>query len=109
MDVAFNGRNSLIKFRGLTLKRSKTKPSKKKSLLILQNLPAFSFASMIYFQFMIMRYFEVLFVENENFTAGFKIYFSILLFVGIMIYGSAKKVSQGILNKANQLYPEAFA
>ena len=109
VDVAFNGRNSLIRFRGLTLKRSKTKPSKKKSLLILQNLPAFSFASMIYFQFMIMRYFEVLFVENENFTAGFKIYFSILLFVGIMIYGSAKKVSQGILNKANQLYPEAFA
>ena len=107
LDFAFNGRISLIKFRLLTLKKSKT--SSKKNLLILQNLPAFSYASMIYLQFMLMRYFEVFFVENENFTAGFKIYFSISLFVGILIYSSAKKVSQGVLNKAKKQYPEAFA
>ena len=107
LDFAFNGRISLIKFRLLTLKKSKT--TSKKNLLILQNLPAFSYASMIYLQFMLMRYFEVFFVENENFTAGFKIYFSISLFVGILIYSSAKKVSQGILNKAKKQYPEAFA
>ena len=109
LDFAFNGRISLIKFRLLTLKKSKTKTLSKKNLLILQNLPAFSYTSMIYLQFMLMRYFEVFFVENENFTAGFKIYFSISLFVGILIYSSAKKVSQGILNKAKQQYPEAFA
>ncbi len=109
LDIAFIGRNSLIKFRLLTLKKSKTKTARKKNLLILQNLPAFSFAGIIYLQFMLMRYFKVLFVDNENFSAGFKIYFSILLFLGILINGSAKKVSQGILNKAKQLYPEAFA
>lgn len=109
LDIAFNGRNNLIKNRWLTLKKSKTKTSSKKNLLILQNLPAFNFASIIYLQFLLMRYFKVLFVENENFTSGFKIYFSIILFLGVLIYGSAKKVSQGILNKAKQFYPEAFA
>ena len=109
LDIVFNGRNSLIKNRWLILKKSKTKTSGKKNLLILQNLPAFNFASIIYIQFLLMRYFKVFLVENENFPASFKIYFSIILFLGILIYGSAKKVSQGIINKAKQLYPEAFA
>ena len=109
LDIFFNGRNSLIKNQWLILKKSKTKTSGKKNLLILQNLPAFNFASIIYIQFMLMKYFKVFLVENENFPASFKIYFSIILFLGILIYGSAKKVSQGIINKAKQLYPEAFA
>ena len=110
IDIAFNGRFSVIKINWNFKRKLKTKKiTNKKNLLILQNLPAFSFASMIYLQFMLIRYFEVLFVENENLTTGFKVYFSILVFGGVLIYISAKNISQGILYKAKQMYPEAFA
>lgn len=109
IDIAFNGSFSLIKFYWNPLKKRKTKVEKKKNLLMLQNLPAFSFGSMLYLQFMLMRYFELLSVEDINATTGFKINFSVLLFVGVIIYISAKNISLGILHKAKTLYPEAFA
>ncbi len=109
IDIAFNGSFSLIKFYWNPLKKRKTKVEKKKNLLMLQNLPAFSFGSMIYWQFMLMRFFEVLFDENNHLTTGFKIFFSLLLFIGIPIYVSGKNISTGILQKAKSLYPEAFA
>lgn len=108
--IAFNNRFILSKFYWNPFKKFKTKiQADKKNLLVLQDLPAFSFANMIYLPFILMRFFEVSFDENSNSTTSFKIYFSISLFIGILIYGSAKKVSKVILNKAKQLYPEAFA
>lgn len=110
IDIAINGRFNVIKSNWNSLRKSKTKKaSTKKNLMILQNLPAFSVSSIIYFQFMIMRYNEVLFTETENLTTGFKISFSLLVFGGILIYSCAKRVSLGIIFKAKQLYPEAFA
>ena len=110
IDIGFNGRFSVIKINWNFLRKSKKKKiSTKKNLMILQNLPAFSVSSIIYFQFMIMRYNKVLFTANENLTTGYKISFSILVFVGILIYISAKSISRGILFKAKQMYPEAFA
>jgi len=109
IDIAFNGKFSIVKFYWNPKRKSKTKVTKKKNLLMLQNLPAFSFASMLYLQFMLTRYFEVLAVEDINATTGFKVYFSILLFIGILIYISVKNISLGILHKAKTLYPEVFA
>ncbi len=109
VDIACNGSFNLIKFYWNPLNKRKTKVGKKKNLLMLQNLPAFSFGSMLYLQFMLMRYLEVFFDENNHATTGFKISFSVFLFVGIIIYVSGKNISSGIFQKAKKLYPEAFA
>ncbi len=109
IDIALNGRFSLIKFYWNPLKKRKTKVGKKKNLLMLQNLPAFSFGSMMYLQFMLMRYVEILFDEINHATIGFKILFCVYLFIGIIFYVSGKNISTGILQKAKTQYPEAFA
>ena len=110
LDISFNGRFSALKFNWNKWRKAKNKKvSTPKNLMILQNLPAFSVSSIIYFQFMIMRYNEVLFTENENLTTGYKISFSLLVFGGILLYTCAKRISLGIIVKAKQMYPEAFA
>ena len=109
IDIAFNGQYSLGRFLLNYTKKVTVNIAKKKKLLMLQNLPAFSFGSMLYLQFMAMRYFNTLSIESTNASMGFKIYFSILLFIGVLIHISAKNISLAILNKAKTLYPEAFA
>ena len=110
IDIAFNGRFNVIKINWNFLRKSKTKKtSTQKNLMMLQSLPAFSVSSIIYFQFMVMRYNEVLFTENDNLTTSFKISFSLLVFGGILLYSCAKRISLGIIFKAKQIYPEAFA
>lgn len=109
IDIAFNRRFSITKFYWNPLKKRNTKAGKKKNLLMLQNLPALSFGGMLYLQFMLMRYFAVLFDDTYNASAAFKIYFSVLLFIGVIVYVSGKNISSGIFQKAKSLYPEAFA
>ncbi len=108
IDILLNGGGKFIRHLWNNREKSVAKNTKRKPLLMLQSLPAFSFAGILYLQFMLMRYYEVLFSANTGQGIAFKIYFSLLLFSGIIIYISSKKISNGILTKAKTLYPEVF-
>jgi len=95
----------LIFFRKFSLIRMQLRSKKK--LMVTQNLPTLGMGSLIYTQFLVMRYFE-LFTRHEGYSNNYKIYFSVLVFIGAIGYLATRKVTERIYYKAKNEYPEAF-
>lgn len=80
----------------------------KKKLMITQHLPLLGMGSFIYLQVIGMRYVE-LFTEQQAYSDKYRIYFSVLLFIGVIGYLAARQVTENLYSKAKKEYPEAFA
>ncbi len=80
----------------------------KKKLMVTQHLPLLGMGSFIYLQVLGMRYFE-LFTEQQAHSDKYRIYFSVLLFIGVIGYLAARQVTENLYSKAKKEYPEAFA
>lgn len=95
----------LIFFRKFSLFRMQVRSKKK--LMVTQHLPILSLGSFIYIQFVGMRYLE-LFTPQSDYSTNYKIFFSLCVFIGVVGYLAAKKVTERIYFKAKNEYPEAF-
>ncbi len=79
----------------------------KKNLLMLKTLPSFGLLPFFYFQFLITHFYEV-FDSSIHYSFAQKIFFIGFLFLGTILFLASSKISKTVLEKAKELYPEAF-
>ena len=80
----------------------------KKRLLMLNKLPSFSLMPLFYFQFLNMHLYKV-FDSSIQYSDNQKIIFTGLSFLTTILFLASSKISNSVLQKANKMYPEAFA
>lgn len=80
----------------------------KKKLMVMQHLPLLGMGSFLYLQFLAMRYLE-LFDRTGEYSNNYRIYFAVFMFIGVIGYIAARKVTENIYFKARKEYPEAFS
>lgn len=80
----------------------------KKRLLMLNTLPSFSLMPFFYFQFLNMHLYKV-FDSSIQYSDNQNIIFTGLSFLTTILFLASSKISYSVLQKANKMYPEAFA